>query len=81
MLFTRAQYASNDASAAAPRASFMNFFIRSAVTFALPAATVGLWFDFEVMANQELRLDPNGSETIASVAVLICLTPSASVGS
>lgn len=36
-----------------------------AVTFSLPAATVGLWYRFCVMAAQELRIDPNGSETIA----------------
>lgn len=32
---------------------------------ALPAAVVGLNYRFRVMANQELRIDPNGSETIA----------------
>jgi hypothetical protein len=32
------------------------------VVFALPAATVGHWFRFAV---QELRIDPNGTETIA----------------
>jgi hypothetical protein len=36
-----------------------------AVTFALPAATVGHWFRFKVKATQELRIDPNGTETIA----------------
>ena len=36
-----------------------------AVTFALPAATVGLWYRFQVGATQELRIDPNGTETIA----------------
>lgn len=35
------------------------------VTFALPAATVGQWYRFKVKATQELRLDPNGTETIA----------------
>lgn len=35
------------------------------VTFALPAATVGQEYFFRVGAAQELRLDPNGSETIA----------------
>lgn len=35
------------------------------VVFALPAATVGLGYRFRVGAAQELRLDPNGSETIA----------------
>ena len=36
-----------------------------AVTFALPAATVGLWYRFVVKATQELRIDPNGTETIS----------------
>lgn len=35
------------------------------VTFAMPAATVGLKFRFSVGAAQELRIDPNGAETIA----------------
>jgi hypothetical protein len=34
------------------------------VTFALPAAAVGLWYRFAVGAVQELRIDPNGTETI-----------------
>lgn len=37
----------------------------AAVTFALPPATVGLWYRFKVKATQELRIDPNGTETIA----------------
>lgn len=36
-----------------------------AVTFTLPAATPGLHFKFLVLAAQELRLDPSGTETIA----------------
>lgn len=36
-----------------------------AAVFALPAATVGLEFYFLLEAAQELRIDPNGSETIA----------------
>lgn len=36
-----------------------------AVTFAMPAATVGLEYYFYVGAAQELRIDPNGSETIS----------------
>lgn len=35
------------------------------VTFALPAATVGQRYSFVVKATQELRIDPNGTETIA----------------
>lgn len=36
-----------------------------AVTFALPAAVVGLKYGFRVGAAQELRIDPNGTETIS----------------
>lgn len=36
-----------------------------AVTFALPAAAVGLNYYFYVGAAQELRIDPNGTETIS----------------
>jgi hypothetical protein len=36
-----------------------------AVVFALPVAAVGLWYRFRVKATQELRIDPNGTETIA----------------
>lgn len=35
------------------------------VTFALPAAVAGLEYFFRVGAVQELRIDPNGTETIA----------------
>jgi hypothetical protein len=37
----------------------------AAVTFAMPAATLGLRYKFRVGAAQELRIDPNGTETIA----------------
>lgn len=36
-----------------------------AVTFAMPAATPGLKYRFHVGAAQELRIDPNGTETIS----------------
>jgi hypothetical protein len=45
--------------------TFTNAGASAAVTFALPAATVGLWYRFVVKAAQELRIDPNGSETIS----------------
>jgi hypothetical protein len=35
------------------------------VVFAMPAAVVGLKYRFRVGAAQELRIDPNGTETIA----------------
>lgn len=35
-----------------------------AATFLLPAAVVGLEYRFYVLAAQELRIDPNGTETI-----------------
>jgi hypothetical protein len=36
-----------------------------AIVIALPAAVVGLEYFFRVGAAQELRIDPNGSETIS----------------
>lgn len=45
--------------------TFSNEGASGAITFALPAATVGQWYRFVVMAAQELRIDPNGTETIA----------------
>jgi hypothetical protein len=45
--------------------TFTNAGAAGAITFALPAATVGLWYRFVVKAAQELRLDPNGTETIS----------------
>lgn len=45
--------------------SFTNEGAAGAIVFALPAATVGLWYRFYVLAAQELRIDPNGTETIA----------------
>jgi hypothetical protein len=44
---------------------FTNEGAGGAITFALPAATVGQWYEFVVKATQELRIDPNGTETIA----------------
>lgn len=44
--------------------TFTNEGAAGAVVFALPAATVGLWYNFVVMATQQLRIDPNGTETI-----------------
>ena len=35
------------------------------ITIVLPAATVGLHYYFQVGAAQELRIDPNGTETIS----------------
>lgn len=46
-------------------ATFTNKGATGAVTFALPAATVGLWYRFRVLAAQALQIDPNGTETIA----------------
>lgn len=44
---------------------FTNTAASGAVAFSLPAATVGLWYRFVVKAAQELRIDPNGTETIS----------------
>jgi hypothetical protein len=45
--------------------TFTNTAAGGAITFALPAATVGQWYRFVVKAAQELRIDPNGTETIS----------------
>lgn len=45
--------------------TFTNAGASGAITFALPAATAGQWYRFAVGAAQELRIDPNGTETIA----------------
>jgi len=45
--------------------TFTNQGAGGAITFSLPAATVGQWYRFVVKAAQELRIDPNGTETIA----------------
>lgn len=45
--------------------TFTNTAASGAVTFSLPAATVGQWYRFVVKAAQELRIDPNGTETIS----------------
>lgn len=45
--------------------TFTNEGAGGAITFALPAATVGQWYRFVAKAAQELRIDPNGTETIA----------------
>lgn len=36
-----------------------------AITFALPPATAGLHYLFQVQAAQQLRIDPDGTETIS----------------
>jgi len=45
--------------------TFTNAAAAAAVAFALPAATVGLWYRFVVKAAFELRLDPSGTQTIS----------------
>jgi hypothetical protein len=45
--------------------TFTNDGAAGAITFALPPATVGQWYRFKAKAAQELRVDPNGTETIA----------------
>jgi hypothetical protein len=44
---------------------FTNEGAGAAITFSLPAATVGQRYRFTAKAAQELRIDPNGTETIA----------------
>lgn len=45
--------------------TFTNNGASGTITFSLPAATVGQWYRFKVKEAQELRIDPNGTETIA----------------
>lgn len=45
--------------------TFTNTGASGAVTLSLPAATLGLQYDVALGAAQELRLDPNGTETIS----------------
>jgi hypothetical protein len=45
--------------------TFTNQGASGEVVFSLPPATVGQWYRFVVKAAQEIRLDPNGTETIA----------------
>jgi hypothetical protein len=45
--------------------TFTNEGAGGAITFALPPATVGQWYRFVAKAAQEIRIDPNGTETIA----------------
>lgn len=51
-------------TAAESGTTFVSTGSAGAGTFAMPAATVGLNYTFHVNAAQELRIDPNGSETI-----------------
>lgn len=44
---------------------FTNLGASGAIVFSLPAAVVGLHYYFSVEVAQELRIDPNGSETIS----------------
>ncbi len=45
--------------------AFTNTGASGAVTLTLPAATPGLHYSFRVSVAQELRIDPDGSETIS----------------
>lgn len=45
--------------------TFTNEGAAGAQSWALPAATLGLRYTFMVMAAQELRIDPSGTQTIA----------------
>jgi hypothetical protein len=44
---------------------FSNEGASGTITFSLPAATLGQEYRFRVAAAQQLRIDPNGTETIA----------------
>ena len=62
---TEAHTAADTLTAAESGSTHTSVGATGAVTLTLPAATVGLEFYFRVGAARELRLDPNGSETIA----------------
>lgn len=47
---------------------FTNLGASGTITFTLPAATVGLHYIFKVRAVQEMRVDPNGSETLENTS-------------
>jgi hypothetical protein len=43
---------------------FTNNGASGTITFTLPASVVGHYFRFDVLAAQQLRIDPDGTETI-----------------
>lgn len=45
--------------------TFTNEGDAGAAVFTLPPATVGQWYRFVAKASQEIRIDPDGTETIA----------------
>lgn len=62
---TEAHVAGDTLTAAESGSIHTNAGAAGTITLVLPAATVGQVFIFRVAAAQELRLDPNGSETIS----------------
>lgn len=60
-----AKTANYTVTAAESGTGFTNTGASGAIAFALPAATVGLNYYFRVSVAQELRIDPNGTETIS----------------
>ena len=48
---------------------FTNLGATGTITLTLPPATVGLEYEFSVRATQELRIDPDGTETLESTAM------------
>lgn len=62
---TEAHTADDTLTAAESGSTHSNTGAAGTITITLPAATVGLEFSFYVGAAQQLRIDPNGSETIS----------------
>lgn len=60
-----AKTADYDVEAAYSGTTYTTVGASGTVVFTLPAATVGLKYRFRVGAAQELRIDPDGTETIA----------------
>lgn len=62
---TEAHTANDTLTASETGSTHTNNGAAGAITLTLPAAVVGLEFYFQVLAAQELRIDPNGTETIS----------------
>lgn len=62
---TEAHTADDTLTAAESGSTHTTYGASGTVVFSLPAAVLGMWFRFVVGAAQELRIDPNGTETIS----------------
>lgn len=67
-IFTEAHTANDTLTAGENGTCHTNTGAAGVITLTLPAATPGLHFCFRVGAAQELRVDPNGTETVSAQA-------------